>query len=433
MKKTRWLSQSICLVFFLLCANTLWANLIAVTAVHATTNASGVRLVFETTGKPNYVVFSLTHPDRLVVDIKDGSLRASLSKLVLIKPYIKSVRMSKSPSQLRLVFDLQQRLHTENFVLNEANKNRYKLVVELSLKQKRGETTTRLTQLVLPLPQFKVKSLPAKNVKPVIANKAPIVPPPQPVKVPAIKPRGRDIIIVIDPGHGGKDPGATGAGGVHEKTVVLAIARYLAAYLNAQPGFEAELTRTGDYYIPLRGRLAIARRDKADMFISIHADAFVNHDAMGASVFALSERGATNEAARWLAQQENQSEFLGGATLPVHDNILRRVLIDLSQTNTISESLQIGASVLHEVGMMAVLHHNTVEQAAFVVLKSPDIPSLLVETGFITTPAQEQKLKNPQYQKKIAAAIMQGIKDYFVHNPPRGTLFADEIAERQKA
>lgn len=447
-----WLRQCCCLAVLLIWSTVLWANPVMIANVRTSATPNATRLVLETLGEPHYVIFSLTHPDRLVLDIKEGHLQAPINKLIFGKSFIKDVRTSTSSQYLRLVFDLQHPVHTKAFVLNE-NNNHYRLVLDLSTQQP-VFTATPVPQpklALLPTPQ-RIKAALKKNQSEkipqektplektpiIVANKKIINESQQQqrptVTAPAIShvSRGRDIIIVIDPGHGGKDPGATGVGGVHEKTVVLAIAKNLQADLNNEPGFHAELTRTGDYYIPLRGRLAIARKDKADMFISIHADAFDNHDAMGASVFALSERGATSEAARWLAQQENQSEFLGGATLPHHDNILRQVLIDLSQTNTISESLQIGSSVLREVSHVAVLHHDRVEQAAFVVLKSPDIPSILVETGFITTPAQERELKNPFYQQKIALSIMQGIKDYFVRNPPRGTLFANEIAARGK-
>jgi N-acetylmuramoyl-L-alanine amidase len=438
--KTNWWLRQFCLTLLLIWSATLWANPVfikpaMVTDIRTSSTTSTTRLVLETIGQPHYIIFSLSQPDRLVLDIKEAHLQtASIGKLIFVKSIIKDLRVRFNSQYLRLVFDLQHPVHTKSFVLHE-NNNHYRLVLDLSSQQP--------VFTAAPIPQPKLALLPSPqkfnlishhqvmNPPVIIQTKHPVKIAQKPVvTVPPVSraPHGRDIIIVIDPGHGGKDPGATGTGGTHEKTVVLAIAKNLQADLNREPGFHAELTRTSDYYIPLRGRLAIARKDKADMFISIHADAFDNHDAMGASIFALSERGATSEAARWLAERENQSEFLGGATLPNHDSILRQVLIDLSQTNTISESLQIGASLLREVSHVAVLHHDRVEQAAFVVLKSPDIPSVLVETGFITTPAQERELKNPFYQKKIAISIMQGIKDYFVRNPPRGTLLAAEKA-----
>lgn len=233
----------------------------------------------------------------------------------------------------------------------------------------------------------------------------------------------RPIVVVIDPGHGGKDPGAMGPHGIKEKNVVLAIAKDMQRDLSKIPGIKAYLTRTGDYYIPLRQRLEIARKDKADIFIAVHADAFKNQEANGASVFALSQRGASSEAARWLAQKENYSE-LGGVNLDDKSYLLRSVLLDLSQTATIGDSLKLGNLVLHALGKVTPLHNRDVEQAPFVVLKSPDIPSLLIETGFISNPREERNLNTPSYQQELAAAVTRGVNKYFSENPPQGTLFA---------
>ena len=240
--------------------------------------------------------------------------------------------------------------------------------------------------------------------------------------------RARDVIVVIDPGHGGKDPGATGYNGTHEKTVVLAISKDIQQDINETPGFKAVLTRTGDYFIPLRGRLAIARQNKADMFVAIHADASQDSSAQGVSVFALSERGATGEEARWLASRENQSELMGGVTLDDKSDMLKSVLINLSQSATVQSSLQIGQDLTQNIGYFAELHHgHRVEQAAFVVLKSPDIPSLLIETGFISNIYEEARLKDPMYQHRLAQAIAQGICQYFREHPPRGTYLAERL------
>lgn len=237
----------------------------------------------------------------------------------------------------------------------------------------------------------------------------------------------RRIIIVIDPGHGGKDPGATGIDGIHEKNIVLCISKKLQTLINQQPGFYAVLTRSGDYFIPLRQRMLIARQNHADMFIAIHADTYLNHVAHGASVYALSSRGATSEAARWLAQHENQSELIGGVNLTDKEDMLRSVLINLSQTATIHASLLIGQNLLTEFNHYGTpLHHARVEQAAFVVLKSPDIPSLLVETGFLSNKTEEYHLQESAYQQKIADALMLGIVQYFTRNPPPGTWLAEK-------
>jgi N-acetylmuramoyl-L-alanine amidase len=234
------------------------------------------------------------------------------------------------------------------------------------------------------------------------------------------------IIVVIDPGHGGKDPGATGPHGHHEKKVVLAIAKQLQKQINSYKGFKAVLTRGDDRYLTLRYRLALAREYHGDMFVAIHADAYINSSAFGASVFALSQRGATSEAARWLAQRENQSELMGGVDLADKDRTLRSVLIDLSQTATIGASLNMGSGIIVHLREVTPMHANHVEQAAFVVLKSPDIPSLLIETGFISNPTEEQQLIMRSHQKRLAQAIAKGIVQYFKTHPPRGSWLATE-------
>lgn len=229
------------------------------------------------------------------------------------------------------------------------------------------------------------------------------------------QPKTRPIIIIIDPGHGGKDPGAVGIHNTKEKNVVLAIAKDLQQKLNSQPNTKAVLTRNGDYFIPLRTRLKIARQYHGDLFISIHADAYMNTYAQGASVYALSLRGATSEAARFLAKKENESEL--GHVIANKNPVLQSVLVDLTQTASITASLDVGYTVIHELAKLTKLHHDVVEQAAFVVLKEPDIPSLLVETGFISNASEELKLCNIQYQEKIAAALSSGIEDYFANHP----------------
>jgi len=231
----------------------------------------------------------------------------------------------------------------------------------------------------------------------------------------------RNIIVVIDPGHGGKDPGAKGVQGTNEKNVVLSISKTLEQTISQMPGFHAVLTRSTDRYLTLRERLRVARLDHADMFVAIHADKWRNTDARGVSVFALSQRGATSEAARWLAKRENASELMGGVQLTDQSQLLQSVLINLSQSATIRASLIVGKNIMDEVKPFARLHHQKVEQAAFVVLKSPDIPSLLVETGFLSNPMEEKNLCDPQYQNKLGVAIADGIRSYFASNPPRGT------------
>lgn len=234
--------------------------------------------------------------------------------------------------------------------------------------------------------------------------------------------RSRDVIIVIDPGHGGKDAGAIGFSGAQEKDINLAVSKYLQKTINTNKGFKAILTRDSDYFIELRERLGIAHRHKADMFVAIHADAYISKTARGVSVFALSQKGATSEAARWLAKKENESEL--GRNISNKNTSLKSVLIDLAQAATISASLEIGRSLLYGFNQFAHLHSHRVEQAAFVVLKSPDIPSLLVETGFISDPYEESRLRDPEYQQKIASCLASGIVEYFTSRPPRDAYLA---------
>lgn len=239
----------------------------------------------------------------------------------------------------------------------------------------------------------------------------------------ATQQKQQDIIVVLDPGHGGKDPGARGHQKTQEKEVVLSIGLYLQKELQI-PGFRVYLTRSTDVYLPLRERLKIARQHKADIFIAIHADAYRNFSAKGASIFALSQHGATSESARWLAERENESELLGGPSLNDKDYLLRSVLLDMSQTATINSSILLASRILERFSHFTHLHSSKVEQAAFVVLKSPDIPSILIECGFISNQEEEKKLRDPTYQKKLAHEIKEGILHYFQQNPPPNSIFS---------
>jgi N-acetylmuramoyl-L-alanine amidase len=228
----------------------------------------------------------------------------------------------------------------------------------------------------------------------------------------------RLVIVALDAGHGGEDPGAVGPSGLYEKDVVLSVAFKLRALINQQPGFRAMLTRESDYFVPLHERVIKARRVKADLFVSIHADAFLNPQARGASVFALSERGATSAAARWMAQRENASDQIGGVNVKVKDASVMRAMLDMSTTAQIKDSIKLGNAVLGHLGKVGRLHRGKVEQAGFAVLKAPDIPSILVETGFISNPDEETKLQDETYQSELAEALLQGIQRYFAKNPP---------------
>jgi N-acetylmuramoyl-L-alanine amidase len=326
-------------------------------------------------------VFVLAHPHRLVIDLPGMTHKINISRVMQSSGLLFTVRQGHpEPGVLRLVFDANAalRLNTQREV--KAN----------------GETVLRI----------KLSSMQSS-----------IAPSTSPL------PARRDLIIVLDPGHGGHDPGALGPGHRVEKHVVLAIAKLLKQQIDSQPGMRAVLTRQGDYYVGLRQRLMIARKHNADIFISIHADAFINHQSHGASVFALSQRGATSEAARWLAEKENYSE-LGGVNLKGlddKDGVIRSVLLDLSQTATISSGLQLGRMVLQDLGQVTALHNEHVEQARFVVLKSPDTPSILVETGFISNPKEAAKLTSRAYQMQLTHALCRGIKRYFEAYPRYGT------------
>jgi len=380
------------LLALLLCA----ANVLAVTVdgVRLWRAPDHTRLVFDLSGPIKHNVFPLTNPDRLVIDIEQASMKGSVTDLDFSNTPIQNIRSGiHDKHNLRIVLDLSAPLKPRSFPLKSNEQYGDRLVVDLYDEA--------------------VKTL--KTVEDVTQNSR------------------RDIVIAIDAGHGGEDPGAIGPKRVREKQVVLAISRELAKLIDAKPGFKATLIRNGDYYIPLRKRTDLARQRRADMLISIHADAFKKSSAHGASVFALSRRGATSETAKYLAQRENRADLIGGAgsvNLSDKDEMLAGVLLDLSMTATLSSSLDVGGEVLKEIGGIARLHKKRVEQAGFVVLKSPDIPSILVETGFISNPAEAKKLASRSYQKKMAKAIFTGVYRYFNTNPPAGSLLAAKANER---
>ena len=353
------------------------------------------RLVFDLNREAEHKIFPLSSPNRLVIDIENSKMLDSLKDLDVSVGPIKKVRWGmRDKKDLRIVLDLREAIDAKSFPLPPNNQYSHRLVVDLL---PRTQSTRPLT---LSKPVLDVKQTQATS---------------------------RDIIVAIDAGHGGEDPGAIGHGGIYEKKVVLGIAKKLAALLERERGFKPVLVRTGDYYIGLRERTRKARSSNADLFISIHADAFSSHRASGSSVFALSQRGATSEAARWLADKENSSDLIGGVggvSLDDKEDLLAGVLLDLSMTASLSVSLDLGQMVLNSMGGVSKLHKHKVEQAGFAVLKSPDIPSLLIETGFLSNPGEAKKLKTSSYQSRMASAIHQGIKRYFMQSPPPGTYLA---------
>lgn len=357
------------------------------------------RLVFDISSGVDHNIFALENPSRLVIDIKNTTLKANLSRLDLTDSPIRRIRSARrNGDDLRVVLDLKHDIKPRSFQLPPNKEYGNRLVLDL-------------------IPESGARS--AEPSEPVLTED---------------HSGKRDVIVVVDAGHGGEDPGATGPDGTHEKDIVLPIARRLKNLIDRQPGYRAKLTRTGDYYIDLRGRTVLARKYNADLFVSIHADAFRSPQPSGASVFALSQRGATSETARWLARSENRSDLIGGVggvSLDDKNDVLAGVLLDLSMTASINASIGVGDYVLRKLDRVTDLHKSGVEQAAFVVLKSPDIPSILVEAGFISNPREERNLKTPAYQSKIAGAVFSGIASYFDNTPPPGTLLAYQ--KRQKA
>jgi N-acetylmuramoyl-L-alanine amidase len=360
-------------------------------------SASGVRITLRVSGPTSERVLNLDNPNRLVIDLPATRLAGGL-KLPKSAGPVTSVRSGTQPGRtLRLVL---QHGGLPSKVRDLGGD--HGIIIEF------GDAISA-----------------SGAVQPAVAA-APV----------AVKPRhapedsGRDIVIAIDAGHGGQDPGATGRSGTREKDVVLGIARALARRIDAEPGMRAVLTRDSDVFIVHRERMNIARRGRADMFISVHADAIANRDVSGSSVYVLSEKGATNEAARWLAQRENAADLKGGVSLGDKSDQLATVLMDLSQDASIGASLEAAQRVLAELDLVGTIRKSQVQQAAFLVLKSPDIPSLLIETAYISNPGEERKLRDAGYQAELADAIFRGAREYFRRSPPDGTLFARQQKSR---
>ncbi|MBT9235221.1 N-acetylmuramoyl-L-alanine amidase [Pseudomonas sp. MG-2] len=373
------------------------------------------RLVFDLSGPVQHSVFTLSAPDRLVIDINGATLAAPLNVATSNTP-ISSVRSAqRTPTDLRVVVDLKKSVTPKSFTLAPNAQYGNRLVVDLYDQEADAIAASAPTPAPVPVPT------------PATTPAVPVTPAQPAIKLPPVPNGKRDIVVAIDAGHGGEDPGASGSRGQHEKDIVLQIAKELQRQINSEKGFRAELTRTGDYFIPLRKRTEIARKKGADLFISIHADAAPSRAAFGASVFALSDRGATSETARWLADTENRSDLIGGAgnvSLDDKDRMLAGVLLDLSMTATLSSSLNVGQKVLGNMGRITSLHKQRVEQAGFMVLKSPDIPSILVETGFISNNNEAAKLATASHQQALARSIHTGVRQYFQQNPPPGTYIA---------
>ncbi len=352
-------------------------------------------------------------PLRLVVDIDGIDLTPALKELVgkidANDPYIELVRIGQNrPRVVRLVIELKEQIRPQVFALEPVGPYQHRLVIDLHPLEPKDPLLALLREQEMRNQERSKTPAPDESV---IAGRASSRP-----RTPDV---ARYVTVAIDPGHGGEDPGAVGKRGTLEKNVTLSIARRLAALIDDQPNMRVLLTRDGDHFVPLRERVAKARRVQADLFVSVHADAWIKPDVRGSSVFALSERGATSSAAAWLARRENEADLIGGINLGTHEAGLARVLLDLSTTAQINDSLRFGNAVLRELERINPLHKPRVEQAGFAVLKAPDIPSILVETAFISNPEEELRLKDESYQQKMAVAIASGIRHYFAKYPPR--------------
>jgi N-acetylmuramoyl-L-alanine amidase len=385
----RFLLSRIAWIMLLSASFTLQAYAVEVSAIRLWAGPDNTRVVLDLSGSALHSLQILKNPDRVVLDVAGARLASSARTAPAGTGLVKEVRMGRRPSgELRIVFDMMRPIQAKSFLTAPNNRYGYRLVIDLG--QSQGVET--------------------------------------PVKVEHARPDARDLVIAVDAGHGGEDPGAIGKNGTREKDVVLAIARELALKINAEPGMKAVLTRNGDYFVPLRDRMRRARAQQADLFVSIHADSIRDRRVDGSSVYILSQRGATDEASRWLAERENASDLIGGVSLDDKDDVLASVLLDLSQSASLSASQVAAGRVLRELNRVGEVRKPQVQQARFMVLKSPDIPSMLVETAYISNPQEELRLRSAPHQAKLAAAIHQGVHDYFYANPPPGSRVAQLAA-----
>ncbi len=428
-----------------------WVSAATVENLRVWHSPDQTRLVLDLSAAARFDVFTVKDPDRLVIDLAGAAVRNPLELPSQVKSRIRDLRYAphNQGRDLRLVLELNHALEMRKALLPPHPPYGHRLVVDLidtgaaGMRGPAGPAAPKPTAKPSPLP-----APPVTRAEPVATREAAVVPSspatltPLPSAVvpvaarqpatpaPAERPSrpvspARTQVIAIDAGHGGDDVGAIGMRGTYEKDVVLAIARELARQINAEPGFKAVLIRDGDYFIDLRDRMVRARRHRADMFVSIHADAFQNRRVTGSSVYVLSNRGATSEAARWLAERENAADLVGGVTLEDKDPQLRSVLLDLSQTASLEASLKVAENVLHALKQVGQVHREQVQAAGFMVLKSPDIPSLLVETAFISNPSEEQQLRDHRFRVKIAGAVKEGIKAYFKGHTLPGQRYAN--------
>jgi len=426
--------QSMVLICLISASNS-WAQTTQIESLRLWHSPDKTRVVFDVSADVKYHIFDLDNPQRIVIDIQNGGLQTNLPKLQ-DNFHIAGMRSGKpNKSVFRVVLDLKRKLKSNAFVLTPNELYGHRLVVDLldesvqlsdalGLPDQGSSAAELLSDSTngqsLSAQDSSAEQLPAdQQAEPAPASTvSQATPPQQPVSVaiPSRRDR-RQLVVAIDAGHGGEDPGAIGHRGSREKVITLSIAKKLKNVIDSDPKMRAFLVRTGDYYIKLHKRRQMARAKGADLFISIHADAFKHRSANGLSVFALSQRGATSAMASALAAKENASDLIGGVSLANKDEVLAKVLVDLSMTATISDSVNLGGRVLKELGQVGRLHSKRVEQAGFAVLKSPDMPSILVETGFITNPEEERKLRTSSYQNKIANAVYRAVQEFYAQTP----------------
>ena len=395
---------------WLVCQTVVFAEIVDFKGVRLWAAPDHTRVVFDTSGGVKYKIFSLNNPSRVVIDVPSARASKTLVAAKNQSGLVQGIRTArKDKDTLRIVLDLTQGAKPKSFSLKPNDKYGHRLVVDL---YEQGGAPVKTAS------KAATQQNTTKTASTAAASKA------APVKttLKAADTPFRDLVIAIDAGHGGEDPGAVGRRGTREKTVVLDIARKLAALIKKEPGMRPVMIREGDYYIGLRQRINKARKHNADLFISIHADAFHDRRAHGSSVFVLSNRGASSEMARWLAAKENAADLAGGVSLDDKDDVLASVLLDLSQSASREASHEVASNMLGELKRVGKTHKSTVQSAGFMVLKSPDIPSILVETAFISNPTEETNLRSSRYQQKLARAMLNGIRDYFDNNPPPGTL-----------
>lgn len=395
------------------------------------------RVVFDLSAPAEYDLFTIDNPYRVVIDMKGARVATMLPQPGANSRLLRGVRYgSRADQGIRIVFDVSKHVVVRSSLLRPNDKYGHRLLIELA--DEGGPAVPMASQPMAnqtPSNDPLARGLPANRAPFAVTDNVEITPSPA-TKRPDISPtsgRDRNIVVAVDAGHGGEDPGASGRHGTREKDITLSIARRLAEEINRQEGMRAVLIRDGDYFIPLRKRIEKARQHRADMFVSVHADAYRNPNVAGSSVYVLSQRGASNEAARWLADQENASDYIGGVTWNDKDSMLRSVLLDLSQTASIEASVNVAREVLDRLERVGAVRKQQVQHAGFVVLKSPDIPSILVETAYLTNPAEEKKLRSPSHQKLLARAITAGIRRYFENSPPPGTLLAEQRERRLAA